>query len=130
MAWDALVRLPEGNNSESFLRCLDVALDASAAGDAGLSVAYAGPRLGSSSTGVTNVGQVDGEALARLVASSRFSLSLLRSDVGVRFSDTHPCRMIEAARLGSMLVSDPLPGLARLFVPVREVILLDSGPPR
>lgn len=91
---------------------------------AGLTVALAGPAVEEMSAGITSVGFIDGPALAEVVAGSRFSLSLLREDVS-GFSDIHPCRIVEAGRLRSMIVSDVFPGMARLVAPGRELIPLD-----
>lgn len=99
----------------------------SAFADAGLTIAFAGPEPPGLPAGVSCLGFLDGSELARLVRGSRFTPSLLRDDVK-GYAEVHACRMIEAARLRSLLVCDPFPGIARLFIPHRDVIMLDHDP--
>lgn len=106
-------------------RCLRVGRTCRALARAGFTVALAGPSNEEPSAGITNIGVVDGHKLSALISGSRFSLSLQREDVS-GFSDTHPCRILESARLRSMLISDVFPGLARLVVPERDLIPINS----
>jgi hypothetical protein len=93
----------------------------------GMTIGFAGREPQNLPAGVSRLGFLDGRELATLIKRSRFTLSLLRDDVK-GYADVHACRMIEAARLGSLLISDPFPGLARLFVPGRDLVVLEDDP--
>lgn len=110
-----------GGDARRQLRVIEIC---SALASAGLTVALVGSSMENPPAGINNMGFLDGSALAMLVARSRFSLSLVRDDVN-GFADIHPCRIVEAVRLRSMIVSDVLPGMARLVAPGREMIALD-----
>lgn len=91
----------------------------------GYSVGFAGPRIADLPSSVTQYGLLDGPRLADLVATSRFSLSLLRPDVR-GFPDVHACRMVEAAKWGSVLLTEAFDGIDRLFTPGRDAFVVSD----
>lgn len=91
----------------------------------GYKVGFAGPKNIDLPDSVSQLGFLDGEGLADLVVGSRFSLSLLRADV-VGFPDAHACRMVEAAKWRSVVLSDPFDGIDRLLVPNRELFVISD----
>jgi hypothetical protein len=64
-------------------------------------------------------------ALWEAMARSRFTLNLLRADVA-GYGDYSPCRIAEAARLGSVIATERFPGVERVIPPGLASVVVDG----
>jgi hypothetical protein len=90
-----------------------------------LNIAVVGRSSYAVSTTMPRIGYLDGRRLSDLIADARFTLCLVRADVR-GYSDVHPCRVVEAVRNRSTLLTEPFLGLDNL-VPPTACTLIDPS---
>ncbi|UJW30527.1 glycosyltransferase [Saccharothrix sp. AJ9571] len=98
-----------------------------AAALAGRRVAVVAPPQPGIGAPIEHLAPRDPIALQKLYLRSRYTLNLLRGPA-LRFGHTPPNRMFEAAFAGSVVITEPYPGIEQDLVPGREChVLTDPG---